>query len=117
MSSSSKDLKQSWQELLNQAFHGMVCAKTGPLILLATASATSFDINIIVFIFEGFILKATKQVGKTITSIIPYNVIFYHQHRMAHLPIVYTHAHKVIQSQDSGQTKQNFGRNYCQKQL
>jgi len=95
MSLSKKDTKQSWQELLKHAIHGMVCAKTGPLIILATASATNFDINIIVLVFEGLILRATEKIGKIITRFIPRNVLFYHRHRIAHLPIVYTHGHKV----------------------
>jgi hypothetical protein len=58
------------------------------------ACAPSCRINVVVWIIDAFAQLTPKFAAKFSEKTLHWASLFYHQHRLAHLPAVYSHAHK-----------------------
>ena len=86
----------STSKILQHALHGFVNSKTMVLVILLLCYHHHPTISLWLWIVEGFLVKATPRISVFLSSSsLHFNALFYHQHRMAHLPVVYQHAHKL----------------------
>jgi hypothetical protein len=78
--------------------YGFLNTKTMHLIILFHCWNLEKHISLWHFLLDGFILNETVKFGSFLEENVLGNIcgmsLFYHQHRMAHLPIIYQHAHK-----------------------
>eukprot|EP00301_Raphidiophrys_heterophryoidea_P006745 c12696_g1_i1.p1 GENE.c12696_g1_i1~~c12696_g1_i1.p1 ORF type:complete len:495 (-),score=87.80 c12696_g1_i1:400-1824(-) len=82
-----------WQKTLTHFFFGLLNAKSYTLIILLLIRGQTFNLT-------PWIIDAALGISPRLTRFITSNltmhwaILFYNQHRMAHLPRVYEHAHK-----------------------
>ena len=89
-------VRYSTSKILRHALHGFLNSKTMVLVILLLCNHHHPKISLWLWILEGFIVKATPLISVFLSSYsLHFNAVSYHQHRMAHLPVVYQHAHKL----------------------
>ena len=82
------------KELLKHIFYGFLNCKTYNLLLLFTLYGTKINVTI-------WLIDAIFSLSERLVYFVNYSQIlsqwtplFYHMHRISHLPVVYEHAHK-----------------------
>jgi hypothetical protein len=79
---------------LRHVLWGFFNAKTYTLIILLHLSFAGFRCNLLVWAADA-VLNLSSRVSAWVSGLgLHWGAIFYHQHRLAHLPGVYEHAHK-----------------------
>ena len=92
------DIKQyTANKIIHHVLYGFLNTKTMHLIILFHCWNQKQHLSIWQWLLDGVILNATVKIGSLFQKNLFRNMsaMFYHQHRMAHLPIVYQHAHKL----------------------
>ena len=83
-------------KMLRHAFHGFINSKTSVVVILLLCYHHHPQLSLWLWALEGFLLQATPRLSALLSSsTLHFSAVFYHQHRMAHLPVVYPQAHKL----------------------
>jgi len=87
--------EMSFKETLTHAVWGFVNTKTYHIVLLLHMQSISLEIPLIIWLIDSA-FALTDKLSKIISRFFFHWLgLFYPQHRLAHLPKVYEHAHKL----------------------
>jgi len=83
------------KETIIHCIWGFINTKTYHVVLLLHLAAVDFNIPLLVWFIDAA-FKITPFIADNVSKFwMHWLELFYHQHRMAHLPKVYEHAHKL----------------------
>lgn len=89
-----KSVRFSFSKFLTHFAYGNLNCKTFYLLMWLTLMRHNFHINVLVW-FIDFSLGLTPRVARWVSRLcLHWSPLFYHMHRIAHMPEVYEHAHK-----------------------
>lgn len=74
--------------------YGFLNCKTYSVILLLLLWAQNFNIRIVIWLLDASLGLTTKIAGLLGRLTMDWATIYYHQHRIAHLPMIYEQSHK-----------------------
>ena len=82
--------------ILSHALGGFLNAKTMTLVVLLHCRHLQHQLPLWLWFLEGGLLHLSPRLSKFFAShLLHFSALFYHQHRIAHLPTVYQHAHRL----------------------
>jgi hypothetical protein len=87
--------RDPWRKTLTHVCFGFLNCKTYYVVLFGVLLCSNFRLRLLPLLLDAAI-GATPRLSAFISDhVMHWSEIFYHQHRMAHLPKVYEHAHKM----------------------
>ena len=86
----------SARKLATHVAFGFVNAKTYTLVLLLLMASRGVQLDLLVWAVDARLGLSTQLCDIAMRTLdVHWQTLFYHQHRLAHLPRVYEHAHKL----------------------
>jgi hypothetical protein len=89
-------VKLPWSRIAKSIAYGLVDGKCGPMIVMSLTQGIRLDLGVMLLDYWfGITARVCALVGR---SGLNWVTLFYPEHRLSHLPVVYQHAHKFHHS-------------------